>query len=377
MSKDTLFYVGLDTHKETIAVAVCVAGEGEPSRFIGTIRNDLAPLLKVLGKLGAPQHISVVYEAGPTGYGLYRALRERGYGCTVIAPSLTPHRPGDRVKTDRRDSEQLARLWRAGELTPVWIPEATEEAMRDLWRAREDARDLRLKTRQQLKGFLLRLGHIYTGTTSWTKMHERWLAAQHFAQPDDQLAFEEYVQAQQWAAQRLQRLDAVLEQRVADWRFAPVVAALRALRGIDTLSAIGLVCEIGDIHRFASARALMAYLGLVPTEYSSGEKTRRGSITKTGNAHARRLLVEAAWGYHFTARMSQALKDRNRDLPEVVQRHAWKAQERLCGRFAHLTQRGVQANKICVAVARELAGFVWAVARLAQPASSPAADMQR
>lgn len=371
MDESINFFVGLDAHKDSIAVAVCEAGR-EPSRFVGTLGPDVQGVLKALRKYGPAQHVSVVYEAGPTGYGLHRELSRRGYQCEVIAPSLIPRRAGERIKTDRRDCARLAELSRAGELRAIWVPDEAHEAMRNLWRAREDAVNMRLKVRQQLKAFLLRQDRRYAGKTSWTKMHQRWIADQRFGHPADQIALTEYQLAVQAAQERVQRMTAALQQAVQGWRFEPVVAALRALRGIDIVSAIGLVCEIGDINRFATARQLMGYLGLVPSEHSSGNSVRRGSITKTGNTHARRLLTEAAWNYRFPARMSNELRNRSKALPPGIRTHAWKAQVRLCGRFAQLSGRGVQANKVCVAVARELAGFIWAIAK--QVENAPAAQ---
>ena len=370
MDENTKFFVGLDVHKETISISVCEAGR-EASQFRGTIRHDVPALLKVLRKLGAPATQLVAYEAGPTGYGLYRRLVEHGYACQVVAPSLIPQRAGERIKTDRRDSARLAELLRAGERTPIWVPDTEHEALRNLWRAREDALHTRLKARQQLKAFLLRHGRIYAGKTSWNKTHARWLAEQSFEQAGDQLAFTEYVLATQAADQRLGRLDQALVQSTAGWRFETVVSALRTLRGIDSVSAIGLVAEIGDIQRFAHPRHLMSYLGLVPSERSSGNTVRRGGITKTGNAHARRLLTEAAWHYRYPARLSKLLSNRQQGQPEVIRHHAWKAQLRLCARFAHLQRRGVHINKVCIATARELTGFIWAIARMAAMTPGP------
>ncbi len=369
MDESIKFFVGLDAHKDSIAVAVCEAGR-EPSRFVGTLGPDVQGVLKTLRKYGPARQVSVVYEAGPTGYGLHRELTRRGYCCEIIAPSLIPRRAGERIKTDRRDCARLAELSRAGELKAIWVPDEAHEALRNLWRAREDAVNMRLKVRQQLKAFLLRQDRRYAGKTSWTRLHQRWIADQRFSQPADQIALTEYQLAVQAAEERVQRLTAALQQAVQGWRFEPVVAALRALRGIDTVSAIGLVCEIGDIGRFGSARQLMGYLGLVPSEHSSGNSVRRGSITKTGNAHARRLLTEAAWNYRFPARISNELRDRSKALPPGIRTHAWKAQVRLCSRFAQLSSRGVQANKVCVAVARELAGFVWSIAQQAAPSTA-------
>ena len=364
MDQNIKFFVGLDVHKDTISISVCEAGR-EASQFRGTIRHDVAALLKVLRKVGTPARQLVAYEAGPTGYGLHRRLIAEGFACQVVAPSLIPQRAGDRIKTDRRDSARLAELLRAGELKPIWVPDLEHEALRNLWRAREDALQMRMRARQHLKAFLLRQGRIYASKRSWSKTHERWLANQRFELATDQLAFTEYVLAVQASQAQLQRLDLALVQATEHWRFAPVVSALRTLRGIDTVSAIGLVAEIGDIQRFAHPRHLMSYLGLVPSERSSGQSVRRGGITKTGNAHARRLLTEASWHYRYPARLSRVLQSRQEGQPESICRHAWKAQVRLCGRFAHLRRRGVHINKVCIATARELTGFIWAIARQA------------
>jgi transposase len=370
MDERIKFFVGLDAHKDSTSVAACEAGR-EPARFVGTMGPDVQVLLKVLAKAGDPAQVSVVYEAGPTGYGLYRELRRRGYRCEIVAPTLIPRRAGDRIKNDRRDCARLAELSRSGELKPIWVPDEAHEAMRDLCRAREDAVSMRLKVRQQLKAFLLRHGRLYPGKTSWTKSHAHWVAEQRFEHLGERIALSEYQLAVQSTEERVQRLTDALEEAVKGWRFEPVVAALRALRGIDTVSATGLVAEIGDINRFATARQLMGYLGLVPSEHSSGNSVRRGSITKTGNAHARRLLTEAAWNYRFPPRLSTTLRARSTTLPEPVRNHAWKAQVRLCARFSRLSSRGVQPNKVCVAVARELAGFVWAIAHQAGSATAP------
>ena len=314
----------------------------------------------------------LVYEAGPTGYGLQRTLAAKGYRCEVIAPSLIPRRPGDRVKTDRRDCLRLAECSRAGELRAVWVPDPSDEAIRDLARAREDAVNSRTQARNQLKGFLLRHGVRYPGKSSWSKTFQRWLGTLNFGQAGAQTAFTEYVLAEQAAEQRVARLTQALTGSIANWRFEPVVAALQALRGIDVVSAIGLVAEIGDLRRFDHPRKLMGYLGLVPSEHSSGERVSRGSLTKTGNAHARRLLTEAAWNYRFKARIGPRAQARQAGLPEELRADAWKAQLRLTQRFAALDARGVQRNKVCVAVARELAGFIWAIGTKALQAQTPA-----
>ena len=361
MEERIKFFVGLDVHKDSIVVAVAETGRA-PARLVGSITHDVAKLLKVLARYGEPSAVQVVYEAGPTGYGLQRALAQRGYCCQVIAPSLIPKRAGERIKTDRRDGLRLAELARAGELRAVWIPDPADEAIRDLARAREDAVNARTVMRQQLKGFLLRHDVRYACKTSWRRSFYRWLSTLSFERSEAQTAFTEYWQAVTSADARVARLTTALADSIAGWRFESVVRALQALRGIDQISAIGLVAEIGDIGRFAHPRQLMAYLGLVPSEHSSGERVARGSITKTGNAHARRLLTEAAWNYRFQPRLGYRAQRRAEELPQAIRDIAWKAQLRLSARFARLKARGVHINKVCVAVARELSGFIWAIA---------------
>jgi transposase len=365
MDKLIKIHVGLDVHKDSITVAQALPGRDE-ARVVGKVLHDITKLLKVLAKLGSPEQLHVVYEAGPTGFGLQRALRDRGYLCEVIAPSKTPKKAGNRIKTDTRDAVDLARFSRSGELSAIWIPEAADEAIRDLSRAREDAVQARTQARHQLSGFLLRHSKAYPGKTKWCGVHDRWLAQVSFEAPASQTAFTEYWQAVKSIDARVDRLTTALIGVVKGWRFEPVVNALQAMRGIAAITAIGLMAEIGDFERFGSAPQLMGYLGLVPSEQSSGERTSRGSITKTGNAHARRLLTESAWNYRFAARINKDIHARQQGTSETVQAMAWKAQLRLTKRYTELNARGVQKNKVCVAVARELAGFVWAVGRQAQ-----------
>lgn len=366
MEQASRIHVGLDVHKDSITVAVAEPGRSV-ARVVTKMAHDVTKLLKALAKLGPPQTLHVVYEAGPTGFGLQRALAAKGYTCEVIAPSQMPKRPaGSRTKTDGRDSIELAECSRAGQLRAVWVPDPADEAIRDLSRAREDAVNNRTQQRQQLKSFLLRHAVRYGGKTSWCKLHYRWLAELNFGAAAAQTAFTEYLLAVQAADERVQRLTQTLSDSVRGWRFEPVVAALQALRGIDVVNAIGLVAEIGDFSRFEHPRKLMGYLGLVPSEYSSGERVRRGSITKSGNAHARKMLTEAAWNYRFGARISRRAQVRQEGLSEPIKAMGWKAQLRLTKRFATLKARGVQINKVCVAVARELTGFVWAIGTLAQ-----------
>jgi len=365
MEERSKVHVGLDVHKDSISVGIAEPGRGA-GRVVGKVMHDVSKLIKVLQRVGSPDELHLVYEAGPTGYGLQRALSARGYICEVIAPSQMPRRPGDRVKTDGRDCVQLAECSRAGQLRAVWIPDPADEAIRDLARAREDAVNARTQARLQLKAFLLRHDVRYGGKTAWCGAHERWLARLSFDSTATQTAFTEYCLAVKSADERVQRLSEALLASVKGWRFEPVVAALQALRGVAAITAIGLVCEIGEFERFEHPRKLMGYLGLVPSERSSGEHTRRGSITKAGNAHARRLLTEAAWNYRFKPRIGKEMLARQQGVSEAVRTMAWKAQLRLTQRFKALTDRGVQANKACIAVARELAGFIWAIARQAR-----------
>jgi transposase len=356
-------YVGLDTHKDTMAVAVADASGGKP-RFYGEIANTPAALSKLMKGLSPNgEVVSYCYEAGPCGYGIYRQITDSGHDCSVVAPSLIPTKPGDRVKTDRRDSDNLARLHRAGELTPVWVPDQEQEAMRDLTRAREDMKHLERQARQRLCAFLLRHGQRYeNGKSKWTQAYWRWLEHIKFSHRVQQTVFQEYIDSVKQQQQRVADLEQALHEALADWSLAPVVEGLMALRGCALITAMTVVAELGDITRFDSPRQLMKYLGLVPSESSSGPKTRRGGITKTGNGHVRRVLIEAAWCYRFPARKTAALQRRAEQAPDEVQAIAWKAQKRLCGRYQALSKRGLLPQKTCIAVARELTGFIWAIA---------------
>jgi transposase len=362
MDKCITSFVGLDVHKESTAIAAAEAGREVP-RFLGTVDPDLGQLLKALRGVGRPEAMLVVYEAGPCGYGLARQLRSRGYACEVVAAGKIARRPGERIKTDRRDALTLARLARSGDLAKVMVPDERDEAMRDLSRAREDAVKARLKARQQLKALLLRHGHRYGGKSSWTLAHERYLAKVSFAHPAQDIAFAEYRQAVREGHERLERLTQALRTQTEQWRMKPLVAALSSLRGIDFVSAVTLAAEIGDFSRFANPCELMGFLGLVPSEYSTGDTRRQGAITKTGNSHARRVLVEAAWNYRFPARISRILQVRQEGQPKAVREIAWRAQLRLAHRYQRLSSRKLHPNKVCVAIARELAGFLWDIAR--------------
>ena len=360
---DFIRYVGLDVHKEAIVVAVAEGGTRGEMREYGRIANTPAALDRLARKLGQEGvRLRFCYEAGPCGYGIQRQLSARGHDCVVVAPSLIPRRAGDRVKTDRRDAASLARLHRAGELTAVWIPDPGHEAMRDLVRARLDAVHALRRARQQLSGFLLRHGCDY-GRPAWTKLHRRWLAGLKFEQAVHHLVLEDYMQAVEAAEARRDRLTAQIAAMLPEWTLAPVVTTLQAMRGMALVNAATLIAELGDLSRFANPRQLMAYLGLVPSEHSSGASVRRGSLTKAGNGAARRLLIEAAWCYRFPARVSRELLLRQEELPKAIREIAWKAQTRLCARYRRLTRTGKPANVVTAAIARELAGFVWAIAR--------------
>ena len=356
-------YVGLDTHKDTIAVAIADTAGGKP-RFYGEIVNTTTALSKLMKDISPNgEVVSYCYEAGPCGYGIYRQISTSGHDCSVVAPSLIPTKPGDRVKTDRRDSENLARLHRAGELTPVWVPDQEQEAIRDLTRAREDMKHLERQARQRLCAFLLRHGQGYDSKKSkWTQAYWRWLERIKFAHPVQQIVFQEYIDSVRQQQQRVAGLEQEMSKALFNWSLAPVVEGLMALRGCRLITAMTIMAELGDISRFDSPRQLMSYLGLVPSESSSGPKTRRGGITKTGNGHVRRLLIEAAWCYRFPARKTAAIQRRAEQTTDEVQAIAWKAQKRLCGRYQTLNKRGLLPQKTCVAVARELTGFIWAIA---------------
>jgi transposase len=366
---DRITYVGLDVHKDGVVVAVAEGGIRGEVREYGRIANTPEALDRLVRKLGRDGvRLRFCYEAGPCGYGIQRHLSARGQECVVVAPSLIPKRAGDRVKTDRRDAASLARLHRAGELTAVWVPDPGHEAMRDLVRARLDAVHALRRARQQLSGFLLRQGCHY-GRPARTKLHRRWLAGLKFEQAVHHLVLEDYIAAVEAAEARRDRLTAQIEAMLPDWSLAPVVAALQTMRGMALVNAATLLAELGDLSRFANPRQLMAYLGLVPSEYSSGASIKRGGLTKAGNCATRRLLIEAAWCYRFPARISRPLLLRQEEQPKPICEIAWKAQLRLCARYRKLARTGKPANVVTVAIARELVGFVWAIARQVLPAA--------
>ena len=363
-------YVGLDVHKETIAVAVAEPGREEPI-YRGEIANTPKKVERLIAKLSEAYDGGVLlfcYEAGPCGYGLYRQLIASGHDCEVVAPSKIPKAAGERIKTDRRDALKLARLLRSGDLTAVWVPDQEQERMRDLSRARDDLKAQERKARQQLNAFLLRHGyHWPKGKSRWTPAHEIWLAALKLDDPWQQVVLQTYIDAERAAGERVAQLNDQLMRALPEWSLAPVVDALVALRGIDKLAAIVLLAELGAISRFDSPKQLMAFLGLVPSEHSSGGRRRQGAITLTGNSHARRMLIESAWSYRFPARQTKHLKAKASNASPVAKQIAWKAQVRLCGRYRTLTRAGKNTKLVCVAIARELAGFLWDIVRQEMP----------
>jgi len=362
MDNYTTKYVGMDVHKETIAVAIAKAGRGEPA-FYGEISNNVEAIRKMVKKVVSNgEKASFCYEVGPCGYDVYRQLIELGQRCDVVAPSLIPKKSGDRVKTDRRDATSLSRLYRAGELTPVWVPDKEQEAIRDLTRAREDMKAMERHARQRLGAFLLRHGKRFSGKCKWTQAYFRWLEEITFEMPAQQIVLQEYVDAVKHMKGRVEALEEEMRQAMEGWSLAPVVTGVMALRGVELITAMTVVAELGDISRFDSARQLMAHLGLVPSEYSTGNHQKRGGITKTGNGHVRRVLIESSWCYRSPARKSAQIQRRAEKTSETVQAIAWKAQKRLCRRYWYLVNKGKRPVEACTAVARELSGFIWAIA---------------
>lgn len=367
MSK--LLFVGLDVHAETIAVAV--AEPGGEVRSHGIIPNRVESVRKLIRKLGPAPSLRVCYEAGPTGYALYWQLTQMGVACEVIAPSLVPTKAGDRVKTDRRDAEKLARCYRAGELTAVWVPDAAHEALRDLVRAREAAKKDQLKARHRLSKFLLRHGRRPEGIKAWTKQYLEWIKSYvRFEQPALEATLSDYVDEVDHVAARIVKLEKAIDEAVqkAPAEIRAVVEALQALRGVAQTTAATIVSELGSLSRFPSPRQLMGYSGLVACEHSSGNRVQRGGITKTGNSHLRRVVVEAAWAYQHRPNVTGFLLRRQKKLAlsDEVKKIAWRAQQRLHKRYKAFAIRGKNKNQIVTALGRELLGFIWAVAREAE-----------
>ena len=358
----TVRFVGLDVHRDTIAIAVAEL-DGGPAESLAVVPNDVVGLINRLRRLGPDESLRCCYEAGPTGFGLVRRLNKEGIFCVVIAPSLIPVQPGARIKTDRRDARNLANYLRSGNLTSIHVLDPLTEAIRDLERARDSAKRAERAARQQLSKFLLRHERWFEGKSTWGPAHQAWLAAQTFEIPAQQDVMSDYRETVELATARVARLTKQLAERSASWEKASLVTALQALRGIEMVSAVTLAAEIGDFRRFAKASELMSFVGLVPSEHSSGGSRRQGPITRTGNGHVRRILIEAAWHYRRQPRMSKAIRERNDRVSASVRAIAWKAQQRLNKRLTRLLARGMTTTRAVTATARELVGFVWAIAR--------------
>jgi transposase len=368
--REKLRFLGLDVHAETIAVAVAEP-DGEV-RSLGTIANREDSIRKLIKKLGSPEQLRACYEAGPTGFVLYWQLTQLGVECAVVAPSLVPKKPGDRVKTDRRDALKLARCHRSGDLTAVWVPDEDSEALRDLVRQREAAKQDQLRARHRLTKFLLRTGRRPPlGLKPWTERYMRWLAQIRYTQPAQEVTLRDCMNEFEHMSARVKRLEeAILEVvKLAPQPMQEVIRGLQALRGVAHISAVTIAAELGNISsRFESARKLMGYCGVFPSEDSSGKRIRKGGITKAGNAHLRRIIVESAWSYRHWPRVGEKLRKRQQGIPAEITEIAWKAQNRLHKRYLKLMAAGKDQRKVMTAVGRELLGFIWAIAIKAEQA---------
>jgi len=363
--KKIVKYVGLDVHKDSITIAIADQGRDGEVRVYGKIANDFDQIDKVMRKLISQNaQLHCVYEAGPCGYPLYRHLTDKGIDCAVVAPAMIPKKSADRIKNDRRDAIKLSTLHRSGELTAIYVPDQEDEAIRDLVRARADFQKSLRKVKQQINAFLLRHGTPYPGKTKWSKAHLAWLTTIKMSHAAQQVALTEYLDAMENSQNRVARVTSQLESFCETWRLRPVVQALQSMRGISFVSAVTIVAELGDLSRFDKPGQLMAYLGLIPSEYSSGPSVKKGGITKTGNGQARRALIESSQAYRLPARKSVAIRKRQQNVSEEVLDVSWKAQLRLCSRYRLLKARGKNHNVVITAIARELAGFIWAIARM-------------
>jgi transposase len=360
----TIKNIGLDVHKNSISIGIADDDREGDVRYYGKIDNNMNQLDKVIRKLISKGAVlRFAYEAGPCGYAIYRYLTKNDMDCVVVAPSKIPQQSGNRLKNDKRDCLSLARLHRAGELTPVYVPTEEDEALRDLVRAREDATHALRTAKQQFGAFLLRHDIVYSGKTKWTKAHFNWLVDITMPHSAQQIVFQEYVDTVTDCSNRVQRLTDQVRQQSRQSRLHELIQALQSMRGISLVVAATIAAELGDLIRFENPEKLMAFLGLIPSEHSSGERVKKGSITKTGNRHVRKALVEAAHAYRFPARKSRAIRKRQEELPKGVIDISWKAQCRLCTRYQYLTAKGKKANVAKTAIAREIAGFAWAIAK--------------
>jgi transposase len=357
-------YIGMDTHKDTIVSSLATPGRTKP-KHLGTIANDEKKIETFITNISTQYNGEVLlfcYEAGPCGYVLYHQITSLGHDCMVVAPSLIPQKSSDRVKTDKRDANKLARYLRDGSLTPVWIPNTEQEAMRDLVRIRIDFKIQQVKAKQQLGGFVLRHGHIWPkGKTRWTKTFYNWLSELKFKHPLQQVVLQEYIEALNAATKKLDEICNYIQQIRISWSQAPIINSMTALRGIDSIAAITILAEIGDFTRFDHPKNLMSYLGLTPSEYTSSTRRRQGAITKAGNNSARRMLVECAWSYRFPARKTLHMNRKAKNASTYAKGVAWKAQKRLCTRYQKLLQSGKNSKQAMVAIARELVGFIWEI----------------
>jgi len=366
MKNDNILFIGLDTHKEQTQVSYTLDHRTAEVNDLGRIQTTKSGLVKLARQLQSKYpHATLhfVYEAGPCGYWIYRLLTSLGHCCFLVAPSLIPKKPGDRVKTDKRDAQNLARLLKNNDLDPIYVPEPEDEAVRDLSRAREVAmRDLN-DAKHQLKSMFLRNNIRYKGSDNWSLKHIRWLTEIVLPHPCQQIVLQEMIQSISERMARLQRLDNELTHQVKQWRYYPVVKAIQAMRGIRLLIATGMIAELGDLSRFDTPRKLMKYVGLTPSEHSSGNTRKLGSITKCGNGRARRLLVEGAHSYRHAAKISKEMQLRQEGLPKEIIDKAWEAQMRLCRRYERLIMRGKPRNVVITAIAREMIAFVWSISR--------------
>jgi transposase len=375
MQHSTTLFVGLDQHKESIAVAYAPEDRQEEVTYLGPVGTRQCDIDKFLRTLQSKANrLLFAYEAGPCGYWLYRYLKRKGLDCLVVAPSLIPRKAGDRVKTDRKDAVQIARLLRSGDLTPVYIPQTEDEAIRDLCRAREGSMRELKAAKLRLKSFLLRQDIRYSGKTTWTPAHLRWLAEVVCPTPAQQIVFQESLRAITEHSERLGRLEAELQEQVTGWRLSPLVEAYQAMRGVQFHVAATTAAELGDIRRFDKPRQLMAFVGLHPSEDSSGPRRRQGGIAKTGNIYARTALIEAAWSYRYPAKVSRQIQERQQALSPAIRDISWKAQVRLCKRFRKLIAHGKHPNVAVTAVARELVAFLWAIAQQVQLPAEPSVN---